>query len=86
MNGEQQIYQELTPIFHEAFGNDSIELRPEMTAKDVEGWDSMKMVMIIVAVEQHFGLRLKTREIDALTSVGDFVRLIQSKRQVQDRV
>ena len=81
MEIEQQIYRELTPIFHEAFGDDSIELCPEMTAKDVEGWDSMKMVMIIVAVEQRFGLRLKTREIDGLASVGDFVRLIQSKRQ-----
>jgi acyl carrier protein len=76
---EADIYAGLTAIFQETFGDEGLVLRPELTAKDVEGWDSMKMVLLIIAVEQRFAIKLRTREIDALQCVGDFVKLIKSK-------
>jgi acyl carrier protein len=76
---EREIYAGLTNIFHEAFGDDSIVLHSTTTAKDVPGWDSIKMVAIIIAVEAHFAIRLRAREIDQLQSVGDFVRLLEAK-------
>ncbi len=77
---EQQILDELTGIFHEAFGNETIVLHDGMTAADVPGWDSIKMVAIIIAVEEHFAIRLRAREIDQLKCVGDFVGLIAAKK------
>ena len=47
-----------------------------MAARDVEGWDSAKMVTIILAVEDEFSIRMRSRDVDALRSVGDFVALI----------
>jgi len=76
---EAEIYAGLTEVFHDAFGDDSIVLKPDMTAEDVEGWDSVKMVAIIIAVEERFGVKMRSREIDQLKCVGDFVKLIGSK-------
>ncbi len=50
-----------------------------MTAKDVEGWDSLKMVIIIMAVEERFDIQMRTSEMDALRCVGDFISLIERK-------
>ena len=74
-----EIHSSLTEIFREAFSDDTLELKPETTAKDVPGWDSVRMVTLILAVEQTFGIRLRSREIDQLKCVGDFVSLIGSK-------
>ncbi len=44
MPPEAEIYQRLTEIFHEVFSRDDITLRPDLTAKDVAGWDSFRQV------------------------------------------
>jgi acyl carrier protein len=56
-----------------------IPLRPELTARDVEGWDSFKQIEIVMAVEERFAIRLTTRELDSLQSVGDLVRVVAAK-------
>jgi len=76
---EQAIYEGLAEIFREAFMRDNIQLRPELSAKDVADWDSLKQIMIITGVEQHFGVRFTTRELDRLRCVGDLVRIIQTR-------
>jgi len=70
------ILARLTPIFRTTFDDESLTLHPAMAARDVEGWDSAKMVTIILAVEDEFSIRMRSRDIDALRSVGDFVTLI----------
>lgn len=66
----------LTAIFRQCFEDESIVLRPEMKARDIPSWDSAKMVMLILAVEESFDVRFRSREIDALRCVGDWVHLI----------
>ena len=76
---EAEITAGFTEIVREALDNDGVELRPETTAAEVKGWDSVAMVAIIVAVEQRFSVRLRSKEIDKVACVGDMVSLIQSK-------
>ena len=76
---QAEIYSALTKIFEDVFFRDSMQLRPELTAKDVEGWDSFKQVEILLAVEERFGISLHSREIDALRCVGDIVQVIADK-------
>ena len=76
---EAEIYRELTEIFHDVFMRDDIVLRPELAAKDVEGWDSFKQVEIIIATEEHFAIKFHTRELDTLANVGDLVRVVMGK-------
>ena len=75
----EAITERLTGIFRDVFDDDALVLRPEMTAADVDGWDSMRMISIVVAVEDRFGVKLRTREVNGLGSVGDLVALIASK-------
>lgn len=76
---ETRIYSELTEIFHDVFMRGDIVLRPDMTADDVEGWDSFKMIEIIMGAEEKYRIKFSTKELDGLGSVGDLVRVIAAK-------
>ncbi len=76
---EADIYAFLTETFQDVFMRDDILLKPELTARDVEGWDSFKQIEILLATEERFGIKFSTREVDSLQSVGDLVRLVSAK-------
>ncbi len=73
------VTQRLTHIFRTVFDDEEISLSPEMTADDVEGWDSLSHVNLILAVESEFGIRFSSRELLTFRNVGDLVRGIESK-------
>jgi acyl carrier protein len=83
---EADIYGALTQIFRDVFVREDLPLTPELTGEDIEGWDSFKQVEIILATEEHFRIRMKAREIDALRNVGDFARLVALKVAEINRV
>ena len=76
---EPEIYGTLTTIFHDIFLRDDLVLSDELSAKQVPDWDSFKQIEIIIAVENQFGIKFRTREMDSLNNVGDLVRLIADK-------
>ena len=76
---EPEIYAALTAIFRDVFLRDDIALTPTLCAKDVPDWDSFKQIEIIIAVEERFGLKFRTREMDSLNEVSDLVRLVAEK-------
>jgi acyl carrier protein len=76
---EQQVRTKLTDVFRDIFDEDGLELSDSMTAADVEGWDSLSHVNLVVAVEKAFGTKFTTKEIGALANVGDFIGLIVRK-------
>lgn len=77
---DAQILESLSGIFRQVFDDDSIVATPEMTASDVERWDSLSHVDMIVLVEETFGFRIPTREVMDMKNVGELVRLIQSRQ------
>ena len=79
MPSEAEIYSALTEIFHDVFMRDDLVLKPELSAKDVQGWDSFKQIEIIMATEEHYGIKFTTRELDSLQNVGDLVRVVTAK-------
>jgi acyl carrier protein len=76
---EAEIYQQLTEVFRDVFGRDDMELTPELSAKDVMGWDSFKQIEIMIAVEEQYGVKFRTRELESLQNVGDLVRAVLAK-------
>jgi len=76
---ENQVLAELTNIFHEIFGDDSITLTPETTAEDIDRWDSFNHINILVASEMRFGIKFQTAEVEGLRNVGHLVELIAKK-------
>ena len=75
----QSIRDRLNRIFCDVFDDESIRISDHMTAKDVEEWDSLNHINLIVAVERDFGIRFTTREVSGLANVGEFVALISTK-------
>ena len=73
------IYAALTEIFNDVFMKDDMTITPALSAKDVAGWDSFKQIEIMVSVEERFNIKLNTREIDSLKSVGDLADIIARK-------
>jgi acyl carrier protein len=76
---EAELYDELTEIFRQAFSRQDLTLKPGLTAKDVQGWDSFKTIEIIMAVESKYGVKFRARELEGLRSVGDIARTILTK-------
>jgi acyl carrier protein len=76
---EPQIYQRLTEIFHNVFDEESIIVTPELSAKDVDGWDSLTHIRLILTVEKAFKIKFSTSEIGKLENVGDLAALIKAR-------
>ena len=74
-----EIKERLQEVFRDVFDDDSIVIFDEMAAKDVEEWDSLKHVQLIVATENEFHITFKTAEVMDLKNVGEFMTLIRSK-------
>jgi len=79
MSSAQAILQQLTPIFRKVFEDDELVPTLDMTAEDVELWDSMRHVRMVLSVEKVLGVRFTTDEIAGLENVGALVLLAQKK-------
>jgi acyl carrier protein len=75
----QEIISRLDGIFRRVFEDDSIKVRSEMTANDVDRWDSLSHIAMITAVEKEFGIKFKLKELVTMKNVGDLIRLIEIK-------
>ena len=69
----------ITPVFREGFDDDGLVITPEMTADDIDEWDSLSHIRLIVSHEIEFGVKFKTTELSDLRNVGDFIDLLKSK-------
>jgi acyl carrier protein len=76
---EPQIYARLAEIFEDVFDEDSISVTPELSAKDVDGWDSLTHIRLMLTVERAFKIKLSVPEIGKLENVGDLVTLIKAR-------
>ncbi len=74
---DAQIYSRLAGVFNEVFDDETIEVTPQLTAKDVDGWDSLTHIRLILSVEKEFKIRFTTSEIGNLENVGALVALIK---------
>ena len=76
---DSEIYSRLTGIFHDVFDDDDIELTSGMTAEDVDEWDSLSHIRLIVAAEKAFGVSFSSSEVANLENVVQFVDLITAR-------
>ena len=76
---EPQIYARLEEIFKDVFDEDSIAVTPELSAKDVDGWDSLTHIRLMLTVEKSFKIKFSAPEIGKLENVGDLVALIRAR-------
>lgn len=76
---KEEIKERLTPIFRQIFSDDNLVLTDELSAKDVDRWDSLTHMQLISSVEDQFSIRFKLRDLNKLKQVGDLIAVIESK-------
>ena len=77
------IMEPLNDIFREVFDDDDITLTPEMTADDVDGWDSLSHVNLIVTIETRLHIKFTQKELLTFKNVGDLSDSINTKLTAQ---
>ncbi len=81
-----RVINEVTEVFKEVLDVDDIELKYETTASDVEDWDSLTHIQLVVAIEKHFNIRFTSGEIQSFKNVGEMCDRIVSKLQTSNAV
>jgi acyl carrier protein len=77
---EKDIAVKLESVFQRVLERNDITITRDMTADDVENWDSLRHVQLVTQVEEAFGVKFKLREVLGLKNVGDLIDLIQMKK------
>jgi acyl carrier protein len=70
-----EVLARLQSIFDELF-LEEVVVTPELSAKDVEEWDSLQHISLVVAVEEKFNIKFRVGEVEATQNVGEFTDLI----------
>ena len=72
----KKILLKLNKIFCEIFDDSSLKIKKNTSANDIEEWDSLNQIKIILACEKKFKVKLKARDINSLEDVGAFINLL----------
>jgi acyl carrier protein len=75
----EQIMQEVTDVFRDVLDNESLTLNRNTTALDVEEWDSITHIQIIVALEKKYKIKFTAAEIQSFKNVGELVDTVERK-------
>jgi acyl carrier protein len=70
---------QLTEIMRDVFDDDNIKPIEAMTAHDVEEWDSLSHIRLIVSIEKRFNIKFTNAEVERLRNVGDLLNAIEAK-------
>lgn len=76
---QNDILQTVTAVFRDVLDNDDITLTRQTTAMDVEDWDSLNHIQLVVALERHFNIRFSSQEILRWKNVGEMLDSISAK-------
>jgi len=76
---ESDIYARLTEVMQDIFDDDSITATPVLSANDVDGWDSLTHIRLMLAVEKAFKVKFSTSEIGKMETVSDLVTIIKAR-------
>lgn len=72
---QDQVISRLQRVFDNIF-LEPVQLTPQLSAQDVEEWDSLTQISLMVAVEKEFNVRFRVGEVEATKNVGEFADLI----------
>lgn len=75
------ILSKLTGVFRKVFNNEALELRDDLTANQVDNWDSLSHMVLISEIENTFMIKFKLKELNKMRNVGDMTDMIMQKIQ-----
>lgn len=75
----EEVFEKMNAIFRDNFDDEEIVLTDETSAQDIEDWDSLEQINLIVAIQNEFGIKFNIDEVNAMKNVGEMVSSILSK-------
>lgn len=73
------ILEEVQDIFRDVFDDEDLVISHSTSADEIEDWDSLAHIRLVVAIEKHFNIKFAFKEIQALHNVGEMLELISNK-------
>ncbi|MDR1057397.1 MAG: acyl carrier protein [Coxiellaceae bacterium] len=74
---DKEIVERLNRVFQEVFDDYGIKIYEGMTAADIEEWDSIMQITLVIAVEKEFNIRLNASEVSQLSNIGEMIKLLK---------
>ena len=77
----EEVFERLNKVFRDIFDDESIVVTEETTSSDIEDWDSLEHINLVVAVEQEFGMKFNMNEVTTMKNVGEMVDIIIKRKK-----
>lgn len=77
----EKVFEKLDEVFQDVFDDETIHVTDSTTANDIEDWDSLEHINLVVAVEKKFGIKFNMGEVNAMKNVGEMVDIILTRVQ-----
>lgn len=74
-----KVISQIEQIFQQVFNNPEIAISRDTTAQDIDGWDSLNHIRLIISIEMELGITFDSNEVAELTNVGDLIDYIESQ-------
>lgn len=75
----EKVYEKLNEVFQDVFDDDSITVNDDTSAEDIEDWDSLEHINLVVSVEKCFGIKFTMKEVTGMKNVGEMVDIILAR-------
>ena len=72
----EEVYERLNEVFQDVFDDETITVNDDTTSDDIEDWDSLEHINLVVAVENEFGIHFNMGEVNKMKNVGEMVDII----------
>lgn len=76
---KEEVFEELNEIFQDVFDDETIKVSEKTTANDIEDWDSLEHINLVVAIEKKFAMKFTMGEVTSMKNVGEMVDIILSR-------
>ncbi len=76
---KSEIMNEVTRIFKDVFDDDELVISESTSAENIEDWDSLGQINLLIAMEKKFTIKFDIREVTSIQNVGDMINLIERK-------
>ncbi len=75
----EEVMERLNEVFVDLFDDENIKINDNTTANDIDDWDSLEHINLIVAIEQEFNIKFNMNEVTSMKNVGEMVDIITSR-------
>jgi len=72
----EEVFEALNEVFRDNFDDESITLKETTVADDIEEWDSLEHINLVIAIEERFGMKFTMKEVTGMKNVGEMVDII----------